>query len=116
MVRKRGITGNAVEPLQSLQELIEVNPAFLARMGTSVFPTAAEKLQKIQPAGSAPKAKSYIREWDECSCCWRGGEIILLAMRKVCWDAGTGHYHSFFFARLSLSHIVSLWDISPGDG
>ena len=84
MVRKRGITGKAVEALQSLQELIEINPAFLARMGTSMFPTAAEKLQKIQPAGLAPKTKSYITEWDECSCCWWGREIALLAMRKVC--------------------------------
>lgn len=43
-MRKKGIIGNAVEPLQSLQELIEINPAFVVRMGTSVLPTAAEKL------------------------------------------------------------------------
>lgn len=85
-------------------------------MESSMFPTAAEKLQKIQPAGSAPKTKSYITERDECSCCWWGREIALLAMRKVCWDTGTGHYHSLFFARLSLSHIVSLWDMSSRDG
>lgn len=65
MVRKRGITGNAAGSLQSLQELIEINPALLARMGTSIISTAAEKLQKIQPLGSAPKTKSYITGWDE---------------------------------------------------
>lgn len=57
MERKRGIIRSAVEPLQSLQE---PNPAFLAAMGISVFPTAAEKLQKVQPAGSAPKIKSVL--------------------------------------------------------
>lgn len=54
MERKRAIIGNVVEPLQSLQE---PNPAFLAGMGISVFPTAAEKLRKVHPAGSAPKTK-----------------------------------------------------------
>lgn len=57
MERKRAIIGNAAEPLQSLQE---PNPAFLAGMGISVFPTAAEKLRKVQPAGSAPKIKSVL--------------------------------------------------------
>lgn len=97
MVRKKGINGNAVEPLQSLQELIEKHPAILSRMGTSTFLTAAEKLQKIQPAGSAPKTRSYITKWDECRHSWWGREIALLAMRKVCWDTAQGIIILFFF-------------------
>lgn len=102
-MRKRGITRNFVEPLQSLQELTEINPTFLAMMGTSVFPTAPERLQKIQPAGSASKAKSLPCRMGCKQLLLGGREITLLAMRKVCRDTGMGHYCTFFCETESVS-------------